>query len=290
MPSSNHTINLNLIPTPSFLSLSLSLSLVFIIFCTLNFTTFTFPLLFFYPKFSIQGKKKKKMPGLVSVKTPPETPPLRISVPGTPTQAQAQTPTQQRSELVYSVSNSKPASPLPRRPPSPSPSRSKFSPRKPPPDNPNSEAALDNPDLGPFLLKLARDTIASGEGPNKALDYALRASKSFERCSGGAEGEPSLDLAMSLHVLAAIYSSLGRFEEAIPVLERAIQVPDPPRGADHALAAFSGHMQLGDTFSMLGLVDRSIACYEEGLKIQIEALGDTDPRVGETCRFEFSSF
>ncbi|KAK4601224.1 hypothetical protein RGQ29_010693 [Quercus rubra] len=225
------------------------------------------------------------MPGLVSVKTPPETPPLRISVPGTPTQAQAQTPTQQRSELVYSVSNSKPASPLPRRPPSPSPSRSKFSPRKPPPDNPNSEAALDNPDLGPFLLKLARDTIASGEGPNKALDYALRASKSFERCSGGAEGEPSLDLAMSLHVLAAIYSSLGRFEEAIPVLERAIQVPDPPRGADHALAAFSGHMQLGDTFSMLGLVDRSIACYEEGLKIQIEALGDTDPRVGETCRY-----
>ena len=95
---------------------------------------------------------------------------------------------------------------------------------------------------------------------------------------------------MSLHVLAAIYSSLGRFEEAIPVLERAIRVPDPPRGADHALAAFSGHMQLGDTFSMLGQVDRSIACYEEGLKIQIEALGDTDPRVGETCRFEFSCF
>ena len=36
---------------------------------------------------------------------------------------------------------------------------------------------------------------------------------------------------MSLHVLAAIYSSLGRFEGAIPVLEWAIQVPDPPRGA-----------------------------------------------------------
>ena len=97
---------------------------------------------------------------------------------------------------------------------------------------------------------------------------------------------------MSLHVLAAIYSSLGRFEGAIPVLEWAIQVPDPPRGADHALAAFSDHMQLGDMFSMLGKVDCSIACYEEGLKIQIEALGDTDPRVGETCscRFEFSCF
>ncbi|KAF8033298.1 hypothetical protein BT93_D2030 [Corymbia citriodora subsp. variegata] len=90
---------------------------------------------------------------------------------------------------------------------------------------------------------------------------------------------------MSLHVLAAIYCSLGRFEEAVPALERAIQVPEPGRGPDHALAAFSGYMQLGDTFSMLGLVDRSIGCYEEGLKIQIEALGDTDPRVGETCRY-----
>ncbi|KAE8658539.1 bidirectional sugar transporter SWEET7-like [Hibiscus syriacus] len=76
------------------------------------------------------------------------------------------------------------------------------------------DSSLDNPDLGPFLLKLARDTIASGEGPTKALDYAIRAAKSFERCA--VEGEPSLDLAMSLHVLAAIYCSLGRFDEAVP--------------------------------------------------------------------------
>jgi len=95
---------------------------------------------------------------------------------------------------------------------------------------------------------------------------------------------------MSLHILAVIYSSLGQFKEAIPVLEWAIQVPDPPRGADHTLAAFSDHMQLSDMFSMLGQVDRSIAYYEEGLKIQIEALGDINPRVGETCRFEFSCF
>lgn len=91
-------------------------------------------------------------------------------------------------------------------------------------------------------------------------------------------------------MLAAIYCSLGRFEEAVPVLDRAIRVPEVQRGSDHALAAFSGHMQLGDTYSMLGQVDRSIECYEEGLKIQIEALGDTDPRVGETCRSKFRCF
>ncbi|KAL0296378.1 UNVERIFIED_CONTAM: protein KINESIN LIGHT CHAIN-RELATED 1 [Sesamum radiatum] len=165
----------------------------------------------------------------------------------------------------------------------PSPDRGSAKKKSPPEKSLINESSLDNPDLGPFLLKLARDTIASGEGPSKALDYALRASKSFEKCA--VEGEPSLDLAMSLHVVAAIYCSLGKFEEAVPVLERAIRVPEVSRGADHALAVFSGYMQLGDTHSMLGQLDRSIECYKEGLKIQMEALGDNDPRVAETCRY-----
>ncbi|CAH8323885.1 unnamed protein product [Eruca vesicaria subsp. sativa] len=228
------------------------------------------------------------MPGLVSVKTPANTPPLRVAVPDTQPS---------RSEL-----SNPPRTPM-KKTPSSTPSRSKPSPgRSAKKDSPGvssaaavdvDDSSLDNPDLGPFLLKLARDAIASGEGPNKALDYAIRATKSFERCCaavappipGGSEGGPVLDLAMSLHVLAAIYCSLGRFHEAVSPLERAIQVPDPTRGPDHSLAAFSGHMQLGDTLSMLGQIDRSIACYEEGLKIQIQTLGDTDPRVGETCRY-----
>ncbi|XP_073020379.1 protein KINESIN LIGHT CHAIN-RELATED 1-like [Primulina eburnea] len=213
------------------------------------------------------------MPGLVTVKTPPDAPPLRIMVPNDP-----ETPVQPGSTRSAS-----------RRPPSPSPSTSRAKPspdrkkKSPPEKNFLDEASLDNPDLGPFLLKLARDTIASGEGPNKALEYALRSANSFERCA--IDGEPSLDLVMSLHVVAAIYCSLGRFEESAAVLEKAIKVPDVKRGADHALAVFSGYMQLGDTYSMLGQLDRSIECYQEGLKIQMEALGDTDPRVAETCRY-----
>ncbi|KAH6774042.1 Tetratricopeptide repeat superfamily protein [Perilla frutescens var. hirtella] len=226
------------------------------------------------------------MPGLVSVKTPPDAPPLRIAVP----EDSPHTPI--RSQTIRSEPKS--SSPATRRPPSPSPSTSRAKPspdrgsgsakkKSPPEKNLLNESSLDNPDLGPFLLKLARDTIASGEGPGKALDYALRASKSFEKCA--VDGEPSLDLAMSLHVVAAIYCSLGKFEEAVPVLERAIKVPEVARGADHALAAFSGYMQLGDTHSMLGQLDRSIECYKEGLKIQMESLGDNDPRVAETCRY-----
>ncbi|KAF2315195.1 hypothetical protein GH714_038394 [Hevea brasiliensis] len=169
-------------------------------------------------------------------------------------------------------------SPLLKRTPSPS----KCNPRalssyKTPEKLPIDEPSPDNPDLGPFLLKLARDTIVSGDNPNKALDYASRASVSFERCSGS-----GLELTMSLHVLAAIYCSLGRFEEAVPVLERSIEVLDSTDGLDHALAKFTGYMQLGDTYSMLGQLDRSISCYESGLKIQIEAFGVLDPRVAET--------
>lgn len=145
-----------------------------------------------------------------------------------------------------------------------------------------SEAGLDNPDLGPFLLKLARNMIASGDNPYKALECAVRASKSFEKC---ADGKPSLELVMSLHILAAIHCSLGQYEQAIPVLERSIEVPVLEEGPEHALATFAGRMQLGDTYAMLGQLENSIECYKSGLEIQKQVLGEMDPRVGETCRY-----
>jgi tetratricopeptide (TPR) repeat protein len=179
------------------------------------------------------------------------------------------------------------SSPLPRRPPPPPSSRSK--PRKPTPGPGTDEAALDNPDLGPFLLKQARDAMVSGEGGGaalRALEFAERAARALERRGAGAE----LDLAMSLHVAAAIHCGLGRHADAIPVLQRAVAVVTPPegdpdqRGEEWSLAAFSGWMQLGDTHAMLGRMDDSIACYGKGLQIQMAALGDRDPRVAETCR------
>ncbi|KAK9278104.1 hypothetical protein L1049_027662 [Liquidambar formosana] len=146
----------------------------------------------------------------------------------------------------------------------------------------SSDSGLDNPDLGPFLLKQARDLISSGDSPQKALELALRASKSFELC---ANEKPNLELVMCLHVTAAIYSSLGQYSEAIPVLEHSIEIPDIEAGQDHALAKFAGHMQLGDTYAMLGQLENSISCYTMGLEVQRQILGDTDPRVGETCRY-----
>lgn len=116
----------------------------------------------------------------------------------------------------------------------------------------------------------------------KALDYAIRASKSLERCP-----VPGVELAMSLHVVAAIYTSLGRLEEAVPVLERSIEaVSDVGTGSEsyRALVRFSGYMQLGDTYSMMGQLEQSISCYGSGLEVQIEALGESDPRVAETYR------
>lgn len=148
--------------------------------------------------------------------------------------------------------------------------------------NENSEAGLDNPDLGPFLLKQARDLMSSGDNTRRALDLALRAAKLFEKCAGG---KPSLDAIMCLHVTAAIYCSLGQYSDAVPLLEHSIEIPVVENGQDHALAKFAGYMQLGDTFAMLGQFENSILCYTNGLDFQRQVLGDNDPRVGETCRY-----
>ncbi|KAL8097949.1 protein KINESIN LIGHT CHAIN-RELATED 3-like isoform X2 [Apium graveolens] len=146
----------------------------------------------------------------------------------------------------------------------------------------SSDKGLENPDLGPFLLKQATDLISSGDNPRKALQFALRAAKSFEKCT---DGKSCLDVVICLHVTAAIYCSLGQYSEAIPVLEHSIDIPVTEKGQGHALAKFSGHMQLGDTYSMVGQFENSIMCYTMGLEVQIQVMGDKDPRVGETCRY-----
>ncbi|KAH7532509.1 hypothetical protein FEM48_Zijuj04G0027800 [Ziziphus jujuba var. spinosa] len=141
---------------------------------------------------------------------------------------------------------------------------------------------LDNPDLGPFLLKQTRDMISSGENPQKALEFALRAMKSFEKCS---DGKPGLEMVMCLHVLAAIHCKLRQYDQAIPLLERSIDIPVIEDGQEHALAKFAGCMQLGDTYAMMGQIENSILFYTAGLEIQRQVLGETDPRFGETCRY-----
>ncbi|KAB1219658.1 Nephrocystin-3 [Morella rubra] len=199
------------------------------------------------------------MPAFASVQTPPQTPPLSLFIADDPPRRNEYS--NGRNAVVNKIST-------------PYNSRTRTG------KIPDNEFSQENPDLGPFLLKVARDTMASGENPHKALDYALRASRCFEKCSG-----TGLQYVMSLQVVAAIYCSLGRFEEAVPILERSVEVSDPKNGSDHALAKFSGYMQLGDTYTILGRLDKSISCYGSGLKIQIETLGGTDPRVAETCRY-----
>ncbi|KAL2639376.1 hypothetical protein AAZV13_06G166800 [Glycine max] len=145
-----------------------------------------------------------------------------------------------------------------------------------------AESALEKPERAPVLLKQARDLISSGDNPHKALDLALQAMKLFEKFGNE---KPSLELVMCLHVTAAIYCSLGQYGEAIPILERSIEVPVIGESQQHALAKFAGHMQLGDTYAMLGQLENSTMCYTTGLEVQKQILGETDPRVGETCRY-----
>ncbi|GJT72524.1 kinesin light chain-related protein 3 [Tanacetum coccineum] len=151
-------------------------------------------------------------------------------------------------------------------------------------DNKSRKPLIDDKesDRGPYLLKQARDLMSSNANPRKALDVALRAKSSFEKSSNG---KPSLDMVMCLHVIAAIHCSLSEYNEAIQVLEESIKIPIVNESQDHGLAKFSGLMQMGDTYSMLGQLENALKCYTYGLEMQKSVLGDFDPRIGETCRY-----
>ncbi|GAA0147672.1 microtubule binding motor protein [Lithospermum erythrorhizon] len=136
--------------------------------------------------------------------------------------------------------------------------------------------------IGAYLLKQAKQLLSSGDNPQKVLEVAVRAMNSFEK---SANNKPNLEYVMCLHIIAALYCRLDKYAVAIPLLERSIEVPLMDLGENHALAKFSGCMQLGDTYAMLGQIENSILCYTAGMEIQRQVLGEGDTRFGETCRY-----
>jgi hypothetical protein len=74
------------------------------------------------------------------------------------------------------------------------------------------------------------------------LDFAERAARMLERRSEGGE----LELAMSLHVAAAIHYGLGRHADVIPVLERAVTVVTPSQELSANSEAEAGAAGGGD--------------------------------------------
>ncbi|KAI3824009.1 hypothetical protein L1987_05456 [Smallanthus sonchifolius] len=163
------------------------------------------------------------------------------------------------------------------RPPSGKKTASKT-PKKHEKKSPNEDAGY----LATYLLKQARDLLSSGENPKKAFELAQRALKSFESVQSE---KPNLEFVMCLHIVAALNCSLGRYSDAIPLLERSIEIPNMDEGQKHSLAKFAGCMQLGDAYAMLGNIENSTLCYTAGLEIQRQVLGETDARFGETCRY-----
>lgn len=146
----------------------------------------------------------------------------------------------------------------------------------------NDALGPDSPNIGPTLLKLAKTYHATGESPQKALLYAKHAAKYFETTS---QDQHNLDLVLSLHILGALHCRLGQYQDAIPALERSLTIPDLQQGLDHCLALFAGHMQLGDTYSLMGNHEQALQEYHKALKVQEQSLGNSDPRLAETCRY-----
>ncbi|GLJ19477.1 hypothetical protein SUGI_0351700 [Cryptomeria japonica] len=149
------------------------------------------------------------------------------------------------------------------------------------PDN-NAQFSSDNIEVGLLLLKMAQALHTSGENPLKARFYALKAAEFFENFTNS---DVTLELVISLHLLAASCCKLGQYEEAIPVLKRSLSIFSSEIDPEHALAAFAGYMQLGDTYSLVGQYENALNSYHAGLEIQKLVLGVMDPQVSETCRY-----
>lgn len=146
----------------------------------------------------------------------------------------------------------------------------------------NDESQGSNSHLGPYLIKLTK-LYSMGEDQFKAIEYGIRALKFYEKRMDN--GHPSIEFIVSLQILAALYGRLGNFDDAIPLLERSVVIPVTGENEDHALAKFCGHMQLGDSFNLLGKQSAALESYHRALRVQKAMLGDMDPRVGETCHY-----
>ncbi|CAK9190594.1 unnamed protein product [Sphagnum troendelagicum] len=145
--------------------------------------------------------------------------------------------------------------------------------------------AIDS-NVGPYLIKIAK-AHASGENPVKGLEYCIRAVKYYEgKEAHHDDGESSsLNLVISLHVLAALHCQLGQYEDAVSVLERSLTIPDMNQGEEHALAIFAGHMQLGDTLNLAGKQGPALQSYHAALQVQKSVVGEFDLSVAETCNY-----
>jgi len=145
--------------------------------------------------------------------------------------------------------------------------------------------AIDS-NVGPYLIKIAK-AHASGENPVKGLEYCIRAVKYYEgKEAHHDDGESSsLNLVISLHVLAALHCQLGQYEDAVSVLERSLTIPDMTQGEEHALAIFAGHMQLGDTLNLAGKQGPALQSYHAALQVQKSVVGEFDLSVAETCNY-----
>ncbi|KAL8139508.1 hypothetical protein V2J09_005529 [Rumex salicifolius] len=142
-----------------------------------------------------------------------------------------------------------------------------------------------HPDLGPYLLKKARDVISHGDNPKKAFDLVLRAKNSFEKVFDQ-DKKLNLEYVMCLHILASMHCTSEEYESAVPLLKKSIEIiPQVVSEQSYALAKFAGCMQLGDVYAVMGNHDSSIFLYKAALEIQKEVLGEKDARFGETCRY-----
>jgi len=129
-----------------------------------------------------------------------------------------------------------------------------------------------------FLVQLFEASSPEDTGGD-----TIRARELLRRGEARAEllaGSPAVQARM-LDVVGRVHQSLGRYAEAVALLDRALAIRRRVFG--------DRHPETAETLAHLGAVlrftadyTRSIACWREALSIRRAALGDADPLVHET--------
>jgi tetratricopeptide (TPR) repeat protein len=132
-----------------------------------------------------------------------------------------------------------------------------------------------DPLLGVALNNLA--LVSHRLGLNEQAEAALGELVEVDRAT---VGEDSLDHSLALNILAGVYRDTGRLAEAVPLLERVVEVRPRVAAEQPAGRTYLGQGldNLGDMYRLAGRLDEAERCVSEAVDI-FRRLGDA-PALG----------
>ncbi|XVF80953.1 hypothetical protein PTKIN_Ptkin15bG0117000 [Pterospermum kingtungense] len=130
------------------------------------------------------------------------------------------------------------------------------------------EASLDDADLGLASFKVGFQLQQEGKDPEKALSFAHKAFKALDR-----DGQPSVLVVMTLHLLGRINITLKRFDDSLGYLTRAYSLlcrlgEEGITSVEHIRPGIHAvQTELGNLKRAMERIDEALENYKKALEI-----------------------